>query len=149
MELEQQVKLTDNIHDTLSDLIGKRIEVRANLGRSKIAIYKGQITGTYPAIFTMEAERKRGKTSRQSFQYVDVLTGVVETFHDDGSSIFEKFVIDEEQNEESASEVMLGGTAEDAKDVFEAALQSTDEEMLGSAMPSLTEVVEEVEETLA
>lgn len=138
MELEQQVKLTDNIHEKMAELIGTNIEVRANLGRSKIAVYKGQVTGTYPAIFTMEAQRKRGKTSRQSFQYVDILTGVVETFDEDGNTLFDKFVLDED-SEEDAEEVMIGGTAEEAKDVFEAAVQATDEEILGEPLSQSVE----------
>ena len=138
MELEQQVKLTDNIHEKMAELIGTNIEVRANLGRSKIAVYKGQVTGTYPAIFTMEAQRKRGKTSRQSFQYVDILTGVVETFDEDGNPLFDKFVLDED-SEEDAEEVMIGGTAEEAKDVFEAAVQATDEEILGEPLSQSVE----------
>ena len=134
MELDQQVKLTDNIHDKLSDLIGERVEVRANLGRSKIAIYNGKITGTYPAIFIMDAERKRGKTSHQSFQYVDILTGVVEAYYEDGEPIFGEFVIDENEDKD-APEVMLGGTAEEAHDVLTAA-NEPGEEMLGEAYVS-------------
>ena len=134
MELEQQVKLTDNIHEKLDELKGERVEVRANLGRSKIAIYKGEITGTYPAIFIMEAERKRGKTSHQSFQYVDILTGVVEAYYEDGKPIFGEFVIDEDEDKD-APEVMLGGTAEQAHDVL-TAVNETGEEMLGEAYTS-------------
>ena len=138
MDLDQQVKITDDIHDTLTNLIGETIEVRANLGRSKIAIYKGELTGTYPAVFTMEAERKRGRTSRQSFQYVDILTGVVEAYDSKGNLIFDQFIIDEEASDKQKDEVMLGGSEKDAKDVL-AALQASGEEMLGEPQVLLTD----------
>ena len=32
----------------------------------------------HPQLFIMEVDRKRGRTARQSYQYVDVLTGMVE-----------------------------------------------------------------------
>ena len=32
----------------------------------------------HPQLFILEVDRKRGRTSRQSYQYVDVLTGMVE-----------------------------------------------------------------------
>ena len=36
MDLAQQAKIVDSIHDTLHDFVGQRLKVRANMGRSKI-----------------------------------------------------------------------------------------------------------------
>ena len=44
----------------------------------------------------MEVDRKRGRTARQSYQYVDVLTGMVE-LSQNGEPLFEAFVPDAEE----------------------------------------------------
>ena len=43
----------------------------------------------------MEVDRKRGRTARQSYQYVDVLTGMVE-LSQNGEPLFEPFIPDAE-----------------------------------------------------
>ncbi len=93
MDLAQQARLIDSIHDTLDDFVGQQIRVRANMGRSKIVESTGTLTQVHPRLFIMEMDRKRGRTARQSYQYVDVLTGTVELSHG-GEPIFEPFVID-------------------------------------------------------
>ena len=77
MDLAQQAKLVDSIHDTLADFVGQRLRVKANMGRSKIIESEGTLTQVHPRLFIMEVDRKRGRTARQSYQYVDVLTGTV------------------------------------------------------------------------
>lgn len=94
MDIEQQAKLTETIHDTLSEHVGQRLGVRANLGRSKIVESVGVLTQVHPQLFIMEIDRKRGRTSRQSYQYADILTGMVE-LSKDGEPLFESF-FDEE-----------------------------------------------------
>ena len=78
MDLAKQAKIVDGIHDTLNDFVGQRLKVRANMGRSKIVESEGVLTQDHPQLFIMEVDRKRGRTARQSYQYVDVLTGMVE-----------------------------------------------------------------------
>ena len=78
MDLAKQAKIVDSIHDTLHDFVGQRLKVRANMGRSKIVESEGVLTQVHPQLFIMEVDRKRGRTARQSYQYVDVLTGMVE-----------------------------------------------------------------------
>ena len=95
MDLAQQAKIVDSIHDTLSDFVGQRLRVRANMGRSKIVESEGVLTQVHPRLFVMEIDRKRGRTARQSYQYVDVLTGTVE-LSQNGESLFEPFVIEPE-----------------------------------------------------
>ena len=93
MDLAQQAKIVDSIHDTLNDFVGQRLRVRANMGRSKIIESEGVLTQVHPRLFIMEIDRKRGRTARQSYQYVDVLTGTVE-LSQNGEPLFEPFVIE-------------------------------------------------------
>ena len=91
MDLAKQAKIVDGIHDTLNDFVGQRLKVRANMGRSKIVESEGVLTQVHPQLFIMEVDRKRGRTARQSYQYVDVLTGMVELSLN-GEHLFAPFV---------------------------------------------------------
>ena len=91
MDLAKQAKIVDGIHDTLNDFVGQRLKVRANMGRSKIVESEGVLTQVHPQLFIMEVDRKRGRTARQSYQYVDVLTGMVE-LSQNGEPLFAPFV---------------------------------------------------------
>ncbi|MGI6031959.1 MAG: Veg family protein [Coriobacteriales bacterium] len=73
-----QVETVSNIHKTLVGYTGKRLRVRANMGRSKIIEREGVLTQAHNSLFIVETEEKRGRKARQSYQYVDVLTGTVE-----------------------------------------------------------------------
>ena len=95
MDIEQQAKIVDSIRDTLNGYMGQKLRVRANMGRSKIIESEGTLTQIHPRLFIMELERKRGRTSRQSYQYVDVLTGTVE-LSQNGEPLFEPFIIEPE-----------------------------------------------------
>jgi uncharacterized protein Veg len=81
MDLARQATIVSRIHDTLAEKTGKRLKVKANLGRSKIIECEGVLTQAHPQLFIMEVERKRGRITRQSYQYVDILTGTVELMH--------------------------------------------------------------------
>lgn len=81
MELEKQGKLVQDIRERLMDLSGERLRIRANMGRSRIMECEGIITQAHPQLFIMELELRRGSVRRQSYQYVDVLTGTVELTH--------------------------------------------------------------------
>ena len=87
MDLAKQAKIVDGIHD----FVGQRLKVRANMGRSKIVESEGVLTQVHPQLFILEVDRKRGRTARQSYQYVDVLTGMVE-LSQDGEPLFEPFI---------------------------------------------------------
>lgn len=78
MEFSKQAALVNEIHTTLLDFTGKRLKVRANMGRSKVIEREGTLTQAHPQLFIVEVDEKRGRTARQSYQYVDVLTGTVE-----------------------------------------------------------------------
>ena len=107
MDLQKQSLIIDSIHDTLNDLVGQRLRVREDMGRSKVVEDEGIITQVHPRHFIMEVDRKRGRTARKSFQYADVLTGVVELTQN-GEPVFGQFVTENEQEDflvEEADEV--------------------------------------------
>lgn len=67
---------TNDIHKVrqeVTDNVGKRVKVKANKGRRKIAVTEGVITETYPSIFLVETE-SNNYTSTMSFSYKDILT---------------------------------------------------------------------------
>ena len=77
------VNRVDEIKDRLRDLEGQRVKVRANMGRSRIVERAGTLVHVHPA--------------RQSYQYVDILTGTVELFDiDSGERLFD-YVAEEQQ----------------------------------------------------
>lgn len=83
MSMENEVppvNKVDLIRTELADLVGQRIRVRANMGRSRIVERAGTLMQAYPALFVVEVEERRGRRARQSYQYVDVLTGTVELY---------------------------------------------------------------------
>lgn len=100
MDLTKQAQIIDNIRETLSTYVGQTLKVRANMGRSKIVESEGELKQVHPQLFIMEVKRKRGTAARQSYQYVDVLTGMVE-LSQDGEPIFGNF-IEEDAPEEPA-----------------------------------------------
>lgn len=83
------------IRHKLEELEGQRLRVCANMGRSRIVERAGVLVGVHPSLFIVEVEERRGRLARQSYQYVDILTGTVELFDSDtGEKIFD-FVIEE------------------------------------------------------
>lgn len=74
----RQAITVNSIHETLVGYTGKRLRVRANMGRSKIIEREGVLTQAHNSLFIVETIEKRGRKARQSYQYVDVLTGTVE-----------------------------------------------------------------------
>ena len=99
MDLAKQAKIVDSIHDTLNDFVGQRLKVRANMGRSKIVESEGVLTQVHPQLVIMEVDRKRGRTARQSYQYVDVLTGMVELSRN-GEPLFAPFIEETPENDD-------------------------------------------------
>ena len=91
------VNRVDEINDRLRDLEGQRVKVRANMGRSRIVERAGTLVHVHPSLFVVEVEERRGRTARQSYQYVDILTGTVELFDiDSGERLFD-YVAEEQQ----------------------------------------------------
>lgn len=104
MDLAKQAQIITTIHDTLTEFVGQKLRVRANMGRSKIVESEGVLMQVYPQLFIMEVQRKRGASARQSYQYVDVLTGMVE-LSQNGEKIFGAFIEEDAEEETSVASV--------------------------------------------
>ena len=74
------VNRVDQIREELTTLQGQRLKVRANMGRSRIVERTGTLVNAHPSLFVIEVEERRGRTARQSYQYVDILTGTIELY---------------------------------------------------------------------
>ncbi len=86
---ELSVNHVDEIHAKLNEMVGARVKVKANMGRTRVIERNGVIKNVYPTVFIVEVDERRGRKSRQSYQYVDVLTGTVELFDpESGEHIF-------------------------------------------------------------
>ena len=97
MDIEEPINKVELIHRKLEMMIGERVKVRANMGRSRIVERDGTILQAHGSLFVVEVDERRGRKARQSYQYVDVLTGSVElSYPKDGSPIF-AFVEEQQQ----------------------------------------------------
>ena len=86
---ELEVNHVDEIKDKLAQMVGERVKVKANMGRTRVIERMGTVKTVHAAVFIVEVNERRGRTSRQSYQYVDVLTGTVELFDpESGEHIF-------------------------------------------------------------
>ena len=86
---ELEVNHVAEIQDALAGMVGDGVKVKANMGRTRVIERMGVIKGVHPAVFIIEVDERRGRKSRQSYQYVDVLTGTVELFDpESGEHIF-------------------------------------------------------------
>lgn len=86
---ELEVNHVDEIKEKLAQMVGERVKVKANMGRTRVLERMGTIKTVHPSVFIVEVNERRGRTSRQSYQYVDVLTGTVELFDPEtGEHIF-------------------------------------------------------------
>ncbi len=88
MTLQPQQEIVGRIRSDLEALMGKRMRLRANMGRSKIIEREGVLEQTHPSLFVVKVDEKRDRTARVSYSYVDVLTGTVElTCAESGASL--------------------------------------------------------------
>lgn len=64
------------VKQTIADYFRKQVDVTVNLGRNKILRFCGELSGVYPALFTVSPNDKNflGKTS---YSYAEVLCGSV------------------------------------------------------------------------
>ena len=86
---ELEVNHVAEIQEKLTGMVGDRVKVKANMGRTRVIERMGIIKNVHPAVFIIEVDERRGRKSRQSYQYVDVLTGTVELFDPEtGEHIF-------------------------------------------------------------
>ena len=78
MDVARQTEVVGRIRGDLEGLMGTRMRLKANMGRSKIVEREGVLEQTHPSLFVVKVEEKRQRTARVSYSYVDVLTGTVE-----------------------------------------------------------------------
>lgn len=64
------------IKKNIADFFQKQVDVTVNLGRNKTLRYSGELSGVYPALFTVQPNDKNflGKTA---YSYAEVLCGTV------------------------------------------------------------------------
>ncbi|MCD8200193.1 MAG: Veg family protein [Coriobacteriaceae bacterium] len=111
---DQKLKVED-IHQALTDRTGCHLRIRANLGRSKVVDREGILTQTHRSLFLVEVNEKRGRTARHSYQYVDVLTGMVElTDYDTGEPLFPMLTEEPDAEESLASDAADSDADDDA-----------------------------------
>ena len=89
------VNRVDLIRTEIRNLEGQRIRVRANMGRSRIVERAGVVAQAHPSLFVVEVDERRGRKARQSYQYVDVLTGTVEIYNIDTGERLLDFTVEE------------------------------------------------------
>lgn len=96
MEFEETQNKVEEIHEKLQSMTGSRVKVRANMGRSRVVEREGTVLQAHGSLFVVEVDERRGRKARQSYQYVDVLTGtVVLSDPETGSALFD---IEESEN---------------------------------------------------
>lgn len=78
MDTEETHSKVEDIHEKLQSMTGERVRVRANMGRSRIVEREGTLLQAHGSLFILEIDERRGRKARQSYQYVDVLTGAVQ-----------------------------------------------------------------------
>ena len=65
-----------SIKQTIADCFKKQVNVTVNLGRNKILRYCGELSGVYPALFTVRPNDE-GFLGKTSYSYAEVLCGSV------------------------------------------------------------------------
>jgi uncharacterized protein Veg len=89
MDTIRQTEVVGRIRSDLEGLMGTRMRLRANMGRSKIVEREGVLEQTHPSLFVVKVDEKRDRTARVSYSYVDILTGTVELTHpESGENVF-------------------------------------------------------------
>lgn len=67
------------VYNSITENVGRKVQVKSNKGRNKFDITEGIITETYPCVFLIEVDSDTayaGKTV--TYSYTDVLTKEVE-----------------------------------------------------------------------
>lgn len=89
MDVMKQAEVVGRIRSDLESLMGTRMRLRANMGRSKVLEREGMLQECHPSLFVLTVDEKRDRKARVSYSYVDVLTGTVElTYCESGESVF-------------------------------------------------------------
>ncbi|QQE79396.1 biofilm formation stimulator Veg [Alicyclobacillus sp. SO9] len=77
-----------DIKNSLDELIGERVLLRANGGRRKTIERSGVLEETYPSVFVVKLDPPDGSFKRVSYSYADLLTETVELMvYKDGDNV--------------------------------------------------------------
>lgn len=83
-----QLERIDEIKTKIEELMGQTVQIRANITKSRTVEYPAKIKHAHRSFFVIEMEARRGRLVTQSFQYADVLMGIVQLFDDNGDAYF-------------------------------------------------------------
>jgi len=81
-KVTEEMNTLQRIKLDLESSVGKKVKLRANRGRKRIAEAEGVIENTYPKIFVVKLDEGHS-VKRMSYTYADVLTRTVELTVDD------------------------------------------------------------------
>ena len=68
----------ERIQDDLLLMVGEKLKLKANLGRSKVLEAEGILEQAHPKVFIVKVEEDDGGYRRFSYSYADLLTRTVE-----------------------------------------------------------------------
>ena len=63
---EMEVNHVDDIHEKLTDMVGDRVKVKANMGRTRVVERMGTIKSVHPAVFIVASRVSPTSTSMSS-----------------------------------------------------------------------------------
>ena len=90
MDISEQTQLIEKIKATLEENMGEKVHVEQDLGRSRVSANTGVVYQVHPRLFILEVTRKRAPKARLSYQFADILTGIVKVSKN-GEPMFEDY----------------------------------------------------------
>ncbi|MBP5159973.1 MAG: Veg family protein [Lachnospiraceae bacterium] len=77
--MKQPVCSVSTIKKTIISNVGKKVQIRTNLGRNRYDLSEGVIDKTYPCVFLVKLDNDSNDLAKTvSYSYTDVLTKEVE-----------------------------------------------------------------------
>lgn len=77
--MKQPASSMSSIRNTIVNNVGKKVQIRTNLGRNRYDVSEGVIDQTYPCVFLVKIDNTSTEPAKTiSYSYTDVLTREVE-----------------------------------------------------------------------
>lgn len=78
--MKQPASSMSTIRNTIVNNVGKKVQIRTNLGRNRYDVSEGIIDQTYPCVFLVKLDNNTSSDAAKtiSYSYTDVLTREVE-----------------------------------------------------------------------
>lgn len=77
--MKQPASSMSTIRNTIVNNVGKKVQIKTNLGRNRYDVSEGVIDQTYPCVFLVKLDDTQNDTIKTiSYSYTDVLTREVE-----------------------------------------------------------------------